>query len=454
MSRRWGNNARFLKTFKDYLVPIFLVLLALVLILIFSFSWRWDGQIVTDTSQFLSITPASSASEVYIEYTWGNKNKIDTETSLYQWEKLQVASESARAIGNGVNFHLNRLGELKYNNEGSYTLYSSELWGETQKDISIEMRYATVSASAGSVFSLSQNEVSSSAYVVSGILEVKNMVGNAVVLQKWERIYIMRGEARDKETDLSLKKEGLNDEQKSSDWFIKNNGNFYLSQSEDTQKDQSQVSSGWSSFSQWSSYITFKNIFDEAEITTSTLVLEWTLNDERIHIVEINGINSEINTQEKTFKLSGIDTSKKVNDIVYRVYDSNSSLLYKWILTLYNTNSSPSGWSSSQSSGLASVEHYPINTSPDYTILTPTQNPYTTTEGVVRIEWRAPAGTVRKVVINDFQLQKFIPNSSSWVYFANSEFGNLMPWVNIYKIQFFWADDTVLYETNFTIIKE
>lgn len=54
---------------------------------------------------------------------------------------------------------------------------------------------------------------------------------------------------------------------------------------------------------------------------------------------------------------------------------------------------------------------------------------------------------MKKIVINDFQLQKFIANSTYWQYFANSEFGNLKPGVNIYKIQFYWEWDSIVYET-------
>jgi hypothetical protein len=42
----------------------------------------------------------------------------------------------------------------------------------------------------------------------------------------------MRNNANDKSSDLSLSKESIDDYIKNEDWFLKNNGNFYLSQTE------------------------------------------------------------------------------------------------------------------------------------------------------------------------------------------------------------------------------
>jgi hypothetical protein len=232
-----------------------------------------------------------------------------------------------------------------------------------------------------------------------------------------------------------------------------------LSQTEQSTTTATGVTNTWtlSANISWNqSYISFSNLFDDAEVSSDKTDITWTIIDDRVAIININGKSADINTQDKTFSLKELNTSARVNDIVYKLYDSNSTLLYKSVITLHNskwTTSSSSLWWATQW-WLAQVQNYPIATSPLYQIITPKQNPYTTTENVVRIEGTLPARTVKKIVINDFQLQKFIANSTYWQYFANSEFGNLKPWVNIYKIQFYWESDTIVYETNFTIIKE
>lgn len=452
MNRRANQNKKILKTFKDYLVPIFFVFIILIFVVSSLFTWEKQEVIDSWDNSFLSVSLSSPQTEAYIEYNGGNKTKVETEVSLYKSEKLQVVSESVKLFDKNIKFHLNRLWELRYNEDKSYTLYSSDLWAEVEQNILVEMRYAKVQANSGSVFSLSQNEVASTIYVVSGILEVQNLAGKSTVLQKWEKIVIMRNNANDEKSDLALTKELIDDYTKEEEWFIKNNGNSYLSQTEDS-SHISTTSTG-QYLSQWNEYILFTKIFDEAEITTDKIDLEGTIVDERVVTININGKNAEIDNQNNTFLLKDLSTPARINDIIYKIYDTNSNLLSKWVLTLHNSKWSQSGnaaWTSS--SGLAGVQNYPISSSPLYQIISPKQNPYTTTENVVRIEGTVPARTVTKIVINDFQLQKFIQNSTYWQYFANSEFGNLKPWVNIYKIQFFSWDD-IIYEMNYTIIKE
>ncbi|MGE4444109.1 MAG: hypothetical protein AB7E37_03910 [Candidatus Altimarinota bacterium] len=458
MNRRSGNNKKILKTFKDYLVPIFFVVVIFIFILNYIFGGDSTPVETTGDNSSLSLTLSSPQTEAYVEYTGGNKSKIEGDVLLYKSEKLQVASESVKLSEEGVTFHLNRLGELRFNEDKTFTLYSSDLWGDTKKDINIEMRYAKVKAISGSVFSLSQNEVASTIYVVSGTIEVQNLAGASTVLKKGEKLVIMRNNANDKNADLALLKEVIDEYIKNEDWFLKNNGNFYLSQTEEsntqtgtTQTGSTQVSTGGGQ----QSYITFNNLFDDAEVSADKTDIIGTIVDDRVAIININGKSADVDTANKTFSIKEVSTSARVNDLVYKIYDSSSTLLYKGVMTLHNSKGSGNTTTSGGTpSGLAQVQNYPIASSPLYQILTPKQNPYTTTENVVRIEGNVPARTVKKIVINDFQLQKFTANSTYWQYFANSEFGNLKPGVNIYKIQFYGEADTVVYETNFTIIKE
>jgi hypothetical protein len=454
MNRRANQNKKILKTFKDYLVPIFFVFIILIFIVHSLFSG--DEKIVVDSgdNSFLSLSLSSPQTEAYIEYNGWNKTKLEWEVSLYKSEKLQVVSESVKLSEENASFHLNRLWELRYNEDKSYTLYSSDLWADVKKDVRIEMRYAKVQASSGSVFALSQNEVASTVYVLSGTVEIQNLVGKSTILQKGEKMVIMRNNASDKNSDLALTKESIDEYTKGEEWFVKNNGNYYLSQSDTSAQTLSgTTTSSGQHISQWE-YITFNRVFDEAEVNTDKIDLEGTIIDERVATINIQGKNAEINIQNKTFAIKELATSARVNDIVYKIYDSSSQLLYKWILTLHNSKWSQSGTTGgTASSGLAWVQNYPISTSPLYQIISPKQNPYTTTENVVRIEGTVPARTITKIFINDFQLQKFVPNSTYWQYFANSEFGNLKSGINIYKIQFY-SGENIVYEMNYTIIKE
>lgn len=56
----------------------------------------------------------------------------------------------------------------------------------------------------------------------------------------------------------------------------------------------------------------------------------------------------------------------------------------------------------------------------------------TTTTGVVKVEGEVHGAD--KVVVNGYTLGKFVSGSSSWVYYANEQGGNLTPGVNNYEV--------------------
>jgi hypothetical protein len=184
--------------------------------------------------------------------------------------------------------------------------------------------------------------------------------------------------------------------------------------------------------------------------------LEWSILDTIVYKVEIDWQTAKINSEDKTFSLKWLKLKSKVNNIVYRIFDDSNKLIDKWVLTLYNTSwtSSTTTVNENNSPWYAWVENYSLSNSPSYKIISPAKNPYTTTENLVKIEWTVPWSTVKKIVINDFQLQKFTPYSTYWSYFANSDFGNLKEWLNIYKIQYYSWDDKLINESTFSIVKE
>lgn len=446
------RNNKILKNFKDYLVPIVIIFIIFVFVLNYIFSKETEIKTIDNTS-FLSLSLNSPDTEAYVFYSWWNKTKIDSNTSLYKSEKIQVVNGSVNIKNDSGEFVLNRLWEFTYNEDGNFTLYSSDLWVKSNSINNFEMRYAKVTWNSWSIFSLSQNEVASTIYVVSGNVEVKNLAWKSTTLSKWEKIVIMRNSAKDENSDLSLSKETIDDYIKKDDWFLKNSWDIYLSNTE--------INSSWALISTWNSnttlnngfsYISFSNIYDESEVNSDTLNIEWNILDEVVSKIEINWVLAEISSQTKTFIVKNIKLNSKINDLVYKIYDNSSRLLNKWVITLHYSK-----WTTTETqttSWLAWVENYPITTSPLYQIISPKQNPYTTTENIVRIEWTVPPRTVEKIIVNDFQLQKFPAYSSYWSYFANSEFGNLKPGINIYKIKYFWSEWKLLYENNFTIIKQ
>jgi hypothetical protein len=58
--------------------------------------------------------------------------------------------------------------------------------------------------------------------------EVKNLGGKGTVLSKGQKIMISSIDTMKTDVDLSLEKVDLDDTFKTSDWYIKNNGDLYL----------------------------------------------------------------------------------------------------------------------------------------------------------------------------------------------------------------------------------
>lgn len=478
LNNRRGTS-KVTKNLKDYIVPIVIVLIIVVLILNYIFSDSSSSSAKPQDPTAITVDLDNVDTEAYIIYTWWNKTKLDSQTKMYKWEKVQVAKWQLNiSFSNSWSMVLNRLWELRYNEDGTYTLYSSDLWVNSKWDSNIEMRYAKIKTPQQAVFSLSQNEVASTIYVVSWSVDIETLVWNTTTLQKWEKISIMKTNSNDKNFDMSLAKEKIDDYTKNDDWFIKNNWASYLTQENSS---MTWITSTWS-FSSWTTnswtsieqptwlpvsntnmYVSFSNIYDEIQVSSSNVDVVWNILADWVYKIELNSYQATINQETKTFIVKNVSFPNLTNDLVYRVYDEYGKMLYKWVITVYNPTWSNQTWASSTTQNTttweannwyAKVENYPITSSTSYKIVSPTQNPYTTQDELVKIEWTVPAKTVEKIVINGFKLQKFSSYSSYWQYFANSSFGNLKDWVNIYKIQYYWADQKMLYENNFTIIKQ
>jgi len=333
-------------------------------------------------------------------------------------------------------------GELSYDASDVYTLLSGNLWVEAKNTFTIRMRYLSVQTTPENVFSLSQNEITSSLYVVKGSVEITTTSGASTKISKGERIVLRKVDSEDKSLDLVAKKEPIDEVTKNDEWFRKNNAASYLAVSDVASTSETSASPAQANSEV--GYISFSNsLFDRAEINTNTLDIVGTIHDDRITIIEMDGKNADIDTVAKTFIVRGVNTSKRRNDIVYYLYE-NQNEIYRGVLTIYNASGTGGTSTAQASSGYAPINNYPIINSAD---------PYITRDQLVTLEGTVPAGTVTRIVVNGFQLMKFIPNSTNWVYNANVKYENMKDGVNIYTIEYFNASGKV-FEQNFTIIKE
>lgn len=442
------QNKKIFKTFKDYSVPIIIVLVFLILFINYLFPIKtnndkknnenivWANIVINDLS--------NTSWEIILE-NW-DKIELKNNSTINKKEKVKIAKWDAKIILEWIwEFVINRLWELVYNEDWTFTLISSDLWVNLKSNFKIETKYMTAYWKEWSVFALSQNEVASSAYVLSWILEITSNSWQKTVLQKWEKIVIMRNIANDPNADLSSLKEEIDEYTKNDDFFIKNMWNSFLNLTENKN-----LVSTWTTNNSYyqNNYLEFTSIRDEQEISSDIINIEWIINNEIIKNIEINWYNAEISWNN--FLIKDYKLKNSVEDIIYKAYDDNLNLITKWVITLYYSK-----WmTKSEKDSFAQVINYEIQDNDEYKIIAPNQNPFTTTGSVVRIEWIVPYWMVEKIKVNWFELKKFYPYSTKWAYFANSEYDNLKTWVNIYNVKYFGKENKLIYENNFVIIKK
>jgi len=448
MNRQYRRTSSLSTTLKDYFIPI--VGFVLIIILIYSFFSGDDTNTKTQNLEnrtWYELDFWSVDTEAFIEYTWGKKEKIENATKIFKWEKLIVKEWNVSLdIWNNTHINVDKIWEMKFNSDNSYSLFSSNMWISSWKPFDIDMRYAKIKSSSRATLSLSQNEVGSSIYVLDGTVEVKNLSGQATFVGKWQKITISRIDASKEDIDLSLSKNDLDNYFKWSDWFLENNGASFLL------KKEEEISWTWSSDSttemkKFSSILNIDSIKDESNVTEKTMNITGNFSNDEIVNITMNGITAKVNTTEKTFEIKNLPTEKKVNDFVIKVYNGSNELLSKYVYTLYN----PTGIVSKKDS-LFKVENYSLDAT-KFQFISPKQNPYTTKAWVVMLEWRVPAGSVKKIQINGYTLRKFPQYGTYWAYFANEKFGNLKTWLNVYKVEYIGKDGNILHSNAFSIIK-
>lgn len=440
------------KTLKDYLVPI--IALFLIIVLFYSiFSWwddtttSWNKNILENT-MWAIIEFDTNDSEVYIEYSGWNKKLIENNTTFYKWEKVIVKEGSVNIdFPMLANVVLDKMWSLEYRENGSLYLDSSNLWLEAQGDIEVSLKYGSAKIEDWTVVNLNQNEVESSVYNIAWVVEVFNLAWKKTVLWNWQKISILVANASNKDIELSTLKEDLGDYFKASDWFIKNGWDLYLANNSSTDTSSGDTSSSLGG--SISSLLSFDNLSDESNVSSSNIDIVWKYNSAKIWKITLDWASAVLDSENKTFEFKNVSLSSSVNDLIFKVYDNDENVIQKMVYTVYNS------WtknSSSSNTTWFSVTTFEIDASKFVFLEPSTSWTYSTYENRITIKGSLPAGVVSKVSVNGYFLSSF--NWTTWRYHAWSEYNNLKDWTNLYEIKYFDSNDKMIYTNYYTIVKK
>ena len=452
MTRNRYRHNKLQSTIKDYLVPI--IGWVLVLILLYSFfSSGGDSENSNPSNDNRTPTEISFWSidtEAIIVYPGNIKETISESDAFYMWEKIIVKQGNLLLSDPSWNkIHLNKVAELKYEEDGNYSLYSSDAWFTLANDSTISMSYANVSAPAGSIIALTQNEANSTIYVLAGSAKVTNLWGVNTLLIKGQKISVSRLNAASKDVDLAGEKSPIDSYFKWSDWFIENKWHIILQQDsqswEEDQEDWEETTASGDS----GAYISFDKLRDEMSVEGSSLDVSGKILSEEIGSITINNSQVSISEANSSFSLSDISLRNTINDIVVKIYNTNKNILQKKVYTVY-TSSQASSSSNAPVSGWSTT--YEVDATKFGFTEPSATGKFSTTSGEITIRGFTTAKEISRVEVNGFKLASF--NGSTWRYHAFERFETLEEWSNQYRVDYYGAWWSIIYTDYYTIVKK
>ncbi len=408
----------------------------------------------------VTVLPKSENSEIYLYMSGDSKKKLEGEEKMYPTDnRLEVKSGDADLTieGSQTKLSADRLTEIAYrgrNAEGkhAFELLSSYVWVEANaEDTVFKLKNLTVTPKAGSVAAFSQNAVGSNVYVLKGRVAVATEASNTEVGVN-QMVGVLSSEAATVKLPEAIRP--IDSFFRTENVYLKHGGDAYLlTEGSATASGTSASGSAQVSGTSASKPIVFTNPEDESSVETQEIDIEGTVVHPNVAKVTINDKETKLDAEKKTFSFKGFPLSSNRNDLVWRAFDADGNLVPnaqagKGFLTVYS-----SAKKAADTASKPTVTTYPISDK-EFRIVAPAENPYKTTENVVRIEGRLPKGSVKQITVNGFRLTKFTQYGTYWYYFANKDYGTMNDGINTYEIRYYGENDELLKTSQLIIVKE
>lgn len=440
------------KNIKDYIVPIIGVLIVLMILISLFSGGEENVEVQKENQVGITLNLDSPSTQATIEYSNGDEIEAADQWALMKGESINVSNGSlVLDIPEVGDARVSRLGIVDYNADGSFTHSSWNFWVNTTAPLNVKMKFARVKMGENSHVSMSQNEMASTVYVISGFVEVENLVGKNALILPGEKVSITTINASNQDLDVKAQKEQIDDVFKNDEWYILNRWDYYanLGNQEETEDNQSDNESNVPQTSNNSSRIlVFDTIRDEANIDASSISVTGNYVDENVVKITANGQEATLNTQNKSFSFEKISTAKYQNDIVFRAYDDAEDVLEKKLITLYYLAGESTG-----ESGWYNLQNYENVDASQYSFTAPSANTtYTTNVGEVTIQGTVTNPEIAKVLVNGYQLNSYSQEYGTWKYHAFNRFNTLSKWTNVYDVEYLDANDNVVYTNRYNIV--
>jgi hypothetical protein len=370
---------------------------------------------------------------------------------------LSVVSGNSQMRGGWVSIWLDKWTDISYGMDTwsgiSLDLTQWRWWIESTWRADIGLKHIDIELWSWAIILVEQQkQIYSIAYMIQWTSLIKASGGREYTLEAWKGIKISQSNIVNPGMTLWSLVDDIDDSIKQNSFFLARNGQEILSRN--TVKSSSWIIQSLSGSinipapSVWTSgkYISITSPLDGTLIKGDAIKIEWKSLSPLVSRIMLNERGAQLNKVDMTFSLAGISMDKDTLDIVYKAYDASSNLLERWVLTLYSEEKKQG------------TEKLVPTTFPTwdkvYRITNPSENPFKTTTSSITVSGSIPKDTVEYITVNNFRLKKFPSYGSNWYYYANTAYGTMKEWFNLYEIRFYGPSNTLLSTQLFTIIKE
>ena len=324
-------------------------------------------------------------------------------------------------------------------------IWLNQIWANSD----IELKNLTVSTKIWDIIMLEQNnQIYSTVYVLKGDVTISTSIGK-YTLHAGNRIMISGSDLSNPGLQIGSLVGTIDESITQNQLFIRNNWKELLTnlQSSGSTNTWTSNSSTGTSTPVGESFVTILEPKNWAIIETPNIVVRWTINSTEVQKVTINNQETNLSPVNKTFTIENFPIWSKINDIIYKAYNADWKQIETWVITVL-------WWKQAIPNDSKLVPNSSPISSKDFRIISPGSNPFVTTDRLVKVQWTVPKGTVSYIVVNDYRLQKYSANTTTWYYFANMDNETMRDGINLYTIKFYGLKDEILYTQLFTIIKE